>query len=466
MRTPYSKRELGECFGDSRLSVRFKEACEHFALGLDQTIPEACGDKGRTKAFYRLFNHKNVTHEKMIAAHRAELAPLLAAGANHRLLQLSDSTELDFTRKKGAPQLGPLNYLHQRGMLLHNSLLLSGTGMPLGLFWQGYTVRREEGFGKAEQREKLPIALKETQRWLDHFEQGQSLVAAHPALEVVYVCDSEADLIELLQSRREERMHMVLRSKHDRLLAGGASHLYERVGGQEAAGRYQARLTDPRTQEVRTATLEVRHCPVQLTQHRKVRNRPDRSVVDMFAVEAREVAPPAGLAEPVRWVLLTTLPVASFEDAMQVIAYYLLRWLIERFHFLLKSGGAEVEKLQLETEHRLKNAITTYSIAAFKALKIRYWAEKSPDSSIFEAGVTPLEHEALYTYAHRKGDRSVVYEAHRTPNIGQYCIVLGKIGGFIPSKRQPLPGFVILARALQKLSTIVDAYLLFCQRTE
>ena len=466
MRTSYSKRELGASFGDSRLLDRFKEACEYFQLGLNQTIPEVCGTKSRLKAFYRLFNHINVTHEKMIAVHRAELEPILTGGVSRRLLQISDSTELDFTRKKGASQLGPLNYLRQRGMLLHNSLLLSDTGMPLGLLWQSYTVRKDEDFGKSKQREKLPIAFKETQRWIDHFEQGQSLVAANPQLEVVCVCDSEADLIELLQSRREERMHLVLRSRHNRLLAGGDFHLYERVGNQEVAGCYEARLTDHKTQKVRSATLEIRYCPVQLTQHRKVKSKPDRSVVDMFAIEAREVAPPADVDKPVKWVLLTTLPISSFEDAMQVVDYYLLRWLIERFHFLLKSGGAKVEKLQLQSEHRLKNAITTYSIAAFKALKIRYWAEKSPESSIYEAGVTKLEHEALYAYSHKKGNKSLIFDARKPPSIKQYCIVLGKIGGFVPSKRQPLPGFVILSRALHKLNTIVETYQLFCQRTE
>lgn len=156
----------------------------------------------------------------------------------------------------------------------------------------------------------------------------------------------------------------------------------------------------------------------------------------------------------------------SLADALQAIAYYVLRWLIERFHFLLKGGGAEVEKLQLETPHRLQNAVTAYSTAALKALKIRYWAEKSPQSDIYQAGVTPLEHEALYTYAHKKGRSSVAFDAQSPPSIEHYCVVLGKIGGFMPSKRQPLPGFIILTRALQKLDTIVDAYLLFCQRTD
>ena len=222
MRTSYDKRELGQGFGDARLVLRFDEICDYFAGGLGQTIPEVCNEKSRTKAFYRFLEHKNVHPEKMIRAHRTEFEAQFSDGPKRRLLQISDSTELDFTGKKGAAQLGSLNYVHQRGMLLHNSLLFSDGGLPLGLLWQSYTVRSDEGFGRSRERLGLPIEQKETYRWVEHFEQGQALCREHPGLEVVHVADSEADITELFQCRKEERMHLLVRSKHDRLLADGS----------------------------------------------------------------------------------------------------------------------------------------------------------------------------------------------------------------------------------------------------
>lgn len=431
-----------------------------------QTIPQVCLKKSQAKAVYRFFDHKHITPQKMLYAHRCEFEAPLLAGVPRRLLQISDSTELDYTKKKGAAQLGSLNYVHQKGMLLHNSVLFNDLGLPMGLLWQSFVIRQDEDFGKSEARLSLPIEQKETYRWLQHFEQGQDFCQKYPGTELVYLADSEADIMELFQSRREERMHLVVRSKHDRLLADGSSKLYERVSAQPLAGKYEARITHPVTQKERTATLEVRFCPVELTQHRQVRSKPDRSVVQLYALQAREIDPPADVAEPVEWVLLTTLPIKSLEDALRVIGYYVLRWLIERFHYLLKSGGAEVEKLQLEKATRLQNAVTAYSVAAFKALKIRYWAEKSPESDIYQAGVKPIEHEALYTYAQKKVDKDILFDPNKPPSIAQFCMVLGQIGGFFPSKRQCLPGFKILTRSLDKLKTIVDAYLIFCQRTE
>lgn len=139
-------------------------------------------------------------------------------------------------------------------------------------------------------------------------------------------------------------MHLVVRSKHDRLLAGRSSKLYKRVSEQPLAGQYEASVMHPMTQKERVATLELRFCCVELTQHGRVNKKPDRSVVQFFAVQAREIASPADITKPIEWVLLTTLPVESFEEALQIIRYYLLRWVIERFHYLQKNTHSQVSK--------------------------------------------------------------------------------------------------------------------------
>ena len=152
------------------------------------------------------------------------------------------------------------------------------------------------------------------------------------------------------------------------------------------------------------------------------------------------------------------MPVSDFFTALQIIRYYLLRWLIERFHFLLKSGGANIEHLQLQTPHRLKNAIATYSIAAMNAMKMRYIAENEPNKSVLEIGITSLQCEILYAYVQHKIDAKASFDEQQPPTVWEFCRTLGRIGGFIPSKRQPLPGLKILTRALQKFNILLDAH--------
>ena len=62
----------------------------------------------------------------------------------------------------------------------------------------------------------------------------------------------------------------------------------------------------------------------------------------------------------VEWFLLSTKPVEGTGAAKMVVRYYGLRWLIERFHYILKSG-ANVMDFQLKTPERVLNAVAAYS---------------------------------------------------------------------------------------------------------
>ena len=123
----------------------------------------------------------------------------------------------------------------------------------------------------------------------------------------------------------------------------------------------------------------------------------------------------------------------------------------------------KVEQLQLHKAERIKNAVTTYSIATLNVFKIRYLAEYQPYKTIYEVGITPIEHKVLFTYASKKIDANIRYIPDKPPTIEQFCIVLGRIGGFLPSKNQKLPGLKILSRAVQKFNTMLDTYFSFFQ---
>jgi len=149
------------------------------------------------------------------------------------------------------------------------------------------------------------------------------------------------------------------------------------------------------------------------------------------------------------------LPVKTIRQAHQVIQYYKHRWIIERFHFLLKSGGAKVEELNFKEVKQLKNALVSYSLATMNVLNIKYLSEKQPDLPINQAGISPIQHQAV----HKHIDKRIIYDAKSMPTIKEFCILLGRIAGFIPSKARPLPGLKILSRAWFKLSIIVNKYL-------
>lgn len=448
-------------FGDHRLEKRFEKICSHLSDKLNASVPEASLSRSETKSVYRFWDNKRVHPTGQIVCHVDKVEHLVSTLTPRRVLQLSDTVELDYTGKRVSEHLGPLSYEHQRGLYLHNSLLVTDLGRPLGLLSQSFLHRRDEDLGKWKERLNLPMIEKESYRWMEHFQRGQSWCQEHPEIELVYLADRESDILELFAERRASNMHFVVRSKHDRLTWDKDKNLSGKVRQCPLGGTYELQVMHSKTRQMRKARIEVRFCSLALHSEHNSSNP-----VQVYMVDVQEVDAKVEKNEVVHWRLLTTLTVLCFEQAMIVVQYYVLRWLIERFHFLLKSGGAKIEELQLTTPQRLENAITTYSIAAMDAFSLRYLAEKTPDLPIYEAGISPLEHQVLYEYAHRRLKLTVGFNPQQPPTILQYCVTLGQIAGFFPSKRQPIPGLKILTRALEKLSTLIDAYVIFCQRTE
>lgn len=434
---------------------------------MNATVPQASGEWKKTKGTYRMWDNERITPDRQIQYHfDKHIRPTLGSRADcRRVLQISDTVELDYTGSRADADLGPLSYERQRGIHLHNSLLVSSTGCPLGLLKQSYHIREAAFFGKSKERAKLPFQQKESWRWSEHFQAGQELCRQNPQLEVVYIADREADILELFLERSEPNMHFIIRSRHNRKLMDGRSNLDQHINTWLPKGTYCTRVIDENTGKWRNAQLQVRYGQAQVKLHKALPYKRGLPSVSLFVVDVEEITPGIEKKQRIHWRLLTTLLVETMEDALLVVQYYLLRWLVERFHFLLKSGGANVEDLQLETPQRLQNSITTYSIVAMDAFKLKYLAEKSPDESILDVGITQIEYQVLYTYAEKKVNLKVKFDPANPPTVRQYCIVLGQIAGFYPSKRQPVPGLKIISRALEKLDILVDAYLINCQRT-
>ncbi len=64
--------------------------------------------------------------------------------------------------------------------------------------------------------------------------------------------------------------------------------------------------------------------------------------VQVNVVLVREPNPPEG-EEPIEWMLIATLPIDTPEQIRQIVEYYCVRWWIEIFFKVLKSG-CRVEK--------------------------------------------------------------------------------------------------------------------------
>jgi len=209
------------------------------------------------------------------------------------------------------------------------------------------------------------------------------------------------------------------------------------------------------TRPSRKATLTIRYKTLTI---QPPKNRPKQeklSPIKLQVILVKESEPPSE-SEAIEWWLVTTLPITCIEDVTTYVRWYSYRWLIERYHYVLKSGCG-IEKLQLETAERLEMALATYSIVAWRLLYLTHLARLAPDVSC-EIMLEPPEWQALYATIHHKN-----YPHSYPPTLGEAVGWIAKLGGFLGRKHDGVPGVKTLWRGLRRLDDIMMGWLLFNQ---
>ena len=152
-------------------------------------------------------------------------------------------------------------------------------------------------------------------------------------------------------------------------------------------------------------------------------------------------------------MLLTTLPVDTFEQAAQCVHWYRFRWVIERYHLVLKSG-CRIEELQVETAARLERALATYCIVAWRLLWLTYEARQQPETSC-EVVLQPYEWQALYAQIHQSTTVPLT-----PPTLREATRWIAQLGGFLARTSDGEPGVQTLWRGWRRLEDVAAMWLL------
>jgi len=433
-------------FGDARLTRRLIGLTTALAAHPTASVPEACGTPAATKAAYRFWDHDAVTPHAIHAAHhRALLGRLAGVSA---LLAIQDTTALDFTAHPATRDLGPLHPATRHGVWVHSVLLARPDGAPVGVVDQQVWARDAAMIGISKQRRQRATAEKESQRWLDA--QAATLDRLPAAVRVVTVADREADIFDLFAAPRRAGADLLVRAAHDRALAESATRLWATIRAVPAWGSATVTLRRGDDRPPREAVLTLRAMTATLLPPRHHPQRATLAPVSVAVVLASEEAPPPEVT-PVTWLLLTTVPVTTLADALTCVRWYTQRWLIERWHFILKSGCA-IERLQLETAARLARAVATYSVVAWRLLWLTYQARATPDAPCTVA-LDEAEWQALWCHTHR-----IPRPPATAPPLDEAVRWIARLGGHQGRKGDGVPGVQTIWRGLRHLEDLTAMY--------
>lgn len=159
----------------------------------------------------------------------------------------------------------------------------------------------------------------------------------------------------------------------------------------------------------------------------------------MNVVEVREIDPPPGV-KPLRWVLLTSLPITNFTEAWTVIEYYEKRPIIEEFHKALKTG-CSVEDRLYQTGKRLEAITAILSVVAIRLLQLRSVSRQQPELPATQ--IVPKDGVAALQCLKPKRTIHTVRDFFRG---------LASLGGFLGRKSDGDPGWLNLWRGYEKLA--------------
>ena len=446
----WPEEEFGQAdLGDRRLTGRLVTIVGDFLARPERSIPKACQSRARTKAAYRFLDHPEIDMDMILKPHYQ--ATLERLREEKTILAVQDTTTLNYTAHPTVQNLGPIGYRLERGvgLILHDTMAYTPDGVALGLLQAQCWARDPGDFGKKRRRHELPIGQKESRKWLSSFSQVAEAQKQCPRTVFVSVGDREADVYELfaVATKDESKPKLLVRASHDRLLGEGQGHLWDRVAQQEISGIQE--LTVPRkgSRPVRVARLEIRFARVSLRAPARKAKSPDLS---LWAVLAKEADPPAGV-EPLEWMLLTTLAVNTFEQAVEKLAWYTIRWQIEVFHRTLKTG-CKIEDRQLGTADRIETCLAIDMVVAWRIVHLVRLGRKAPDVSC-EIYFEEAQWKALVAYLTRNP-----ISPDKPPTLREAIRMVGQLGGHQGRQSDGEPGTESLWTGLQRLDDMTAMY--------
>jgi len=455
-----SQEFAGVDLRDKRLDRRLVMTAAQLAKSPGSPINEACGDWASTQAAYRLFDNQRASPEAILTPHVEETATRMAGSAGP-LLVIQDTVFFSYGQHPKTRGLGPIgnsNAAHERGLIMHNALAFTASGVPLGILSQRTWARQEvpeEGYQeKIERLQVTPIEEKESSKWLLALEE--TLARTPPGVKAVTVADRESDFFEFLAAAEEHGALFLIRARTDRLLVAEASSghesLLEAVAHAPLLGSLGVEIPGNGKRKARSANVAVHVAQVTIKPPQRRGAAKTSGSIEPIAVNAiwaaEKSAPPG--AEPISWVLLTNLPVADFEAASEKIGWYGQRFAIETWHKVLKSG-CQVERCLLETAERLARYLTLFSIIGVRLMHVAYLARLAPQLPATEV-FSQEEIEALHVRVHH------ARPPDKPPTLREAVRMIGSLGGHLGRKADGEPGMTVIWRGWISLYQTVIAF--------
>jgi hypothetical protein len=429
--------------GDKRLKKRAQKVLAHLSHNATDSIPAACRGAAETKATYRFFDNDQVTPEKI---HETHFEATFARMVEHPVVLIpQDTTVLNFSTQYKRNDTGPTTRDSTKGMHLHCAIAVTPEKVCLGVVsnkqWHREELQKLSRKRRTKKDYLTPIENKESYRWLENYKNANEYATALPNTLIVSISDREGDIYEIYKeankifSSEGAKAHYLIRAKTDRRVGIGRGKktdrkMKETLKCEKPLGEITINVSETKKRKARQAHMTIYSKSLYIALPDKIKKEKAYTPVTITAILCIENNPPAG-AEAIEWLLITDLPVSTFEDACEKIQWYTCRWQIEIFFKILKSG-CTIEKLQL-TDKNFSACLSFYMIIAWRILYVVILGRHCPSISC-ECVFSKEEWQTTYVVVHKQKPPLTA------PTLNEMTRMIASLGGYLNRKSAPEPG--------------------------
>ena len=412
----WARNEFGDApLGDARLSKRLVRVAAEKAEVPDRAYSGvAKGNWPAVKAYYRMIDQPNesaVEMSNILLPHRQRTIRRMQG--QKTVLCVQDGSDLNYNNLTKCKDLGEIGTnqtgAKSRGLHLHSTLTIAPNGLPLGVLRAQCIAREGKSPDDKRLAPEIPIEEKKTFTWIEHHRDLVELAAQMPQTRLIDVCDREADFFELFDEQRQNpRVELLVRANYNRTITEPPFKLFSAVRQEPVQSRVRVHIprqsARPKKSKQkarpkrpgRTSDLAVRYMRIELP---SPVYHEGKDPMQVWIVHAVEEQPPPN-TKAVEWFLLTTVNITSTEDAEQCLRWYCLRWRIEDWHRVLKSG-CRIEDIAHETADRLRRAIAINLVVAWRIMLMTLLGRETPELPA-EVLFSDIELRTLRAYAKKK----------------------------------------------------------------
>ena len=457
--------------GDKRLDTRLINMCDTFSKSPESSINHACEDWAETKASYRFFQNDNVDVDKIIDTHRMKTFD--RASEHETVLAVQDTSYIMYNKHPKTKDLCSISSRgkkndpdrkYAKGLAMHTCLAVTTKGTPLGLLDQNIYARklRNEIDSEKQEGENVLAEEKDSFRWIKSMSKYQELPSS---TKVVTVCDRECDFYVFFKSAEEMNSTVLVRAAHNRTVNKKNTYsrestlkLWDHIKSQQEIGSYVLNIPAIRkTKETvgrtaRTSTMSVKFGDFKMNPPKGIAKHNEETLPNLkiYAIYVLEIDPPDG-ERPVEWMLLTNQPVSTMNQALERVYWYSLRWRIEMYFKVLKSGF-NVEKCRLGTADRLIRYLAVMSVVGWRLFMITLVSRTNPSLSSADF-LSEAEWKTLNVKFSKK-----CHSLTTPPTIGEAVILIARLGGYLDRKNDPAPGTITLWRGWKRLVDLTEGW--------